>query len=442
MTLLTILRELIRIDTQNPPGNEGPAVGYIASLCRRAGLEYRIRTYNGNRSSIIVRLAPRCEDRLVILGHLDVVRADETAWDCAPFGAEIRNGYLYGRGALDMKYFISAALAVLVDLKPREAELKRGLTAVFTADEENGSAYGLPRLLEEESIRDELSGRIVFNEGGGFTHEHHGTWYSLVETGQKSVARLRVTVPELPGTNAYFPTLNHEKLLVRSAGAVQGAELRRPIPETARILVREITGIPLEAVANGTLDEHVAQLEVQGDVFLSRLLYAMTHNTITPTILRGGSRHSELDRGVKGEIDFDCRLLPGITPEELSAAVHKALDDLPVRFTLLFFSPGYETIVSHPLIEAMEQAIRRQDPNIAACLPFLTPGANDGRFLHPLGCKVLGFAPLSRSQPFKEVIALIHGVNERICIDSLTFCGEVIADICRGYVEGVSPDAR
>lgn len=163
MTLLTILRELIRIDTQNPPGNEGPAVGYIASLCRRAGLEYRIRTYNGNRSSIIVRLAPWCEDRLVILGRLDVVRADETAWDCAPFGAEIRNGYLYGRGALDMKYFISAALAVLVDLKPREAELKRGLTAVFTADEENGSAYGLPRLLEEESIRDELSGRIVFN---------------------------------------------------------------------------------------------------------------------------------------------------------------------------------------------------------------------------------------------------------------------------------------
>lgn len=73
---------------------------------------------------------------------------------------------------------------------------------------------------------------------------------------------------------------------------------------------------------------------------------------------------------------------------------------------------------------------------------MLTPGANDGSFLHPLGCKVLGFAPLSRSQPFKEVIALIHGVNERICIDSLTFCGEVIEDICRGYVEGVSPDAR
>lgn len=73
---------------------------------------------------------------------------------------------------------------------------------------------------------------------------------------------------------------------------------------------------------------------------------------------------------------------------------------------------------------------------------MLTPGTNDGRFLHPLVCKVPGFAPLSRSQPFKEVIALIHGVNERICIDSLTFCGEVIADICRGYVEGVSPDAR
>ncbi|MFW5836302.1 MAG: M20/M25/M40 family metallo-hydrolase, partial [bacterium] len=267
MQSLDILRDLIRIDTQNPPGNEAPAVEYVEALCREAGLEYETRTYDGNRANILVRLAPDRDDRLIILGHLDVVKADSAAWDHEPFAAEIDDGYLYGRGALDMKYFVAVALAVLIELKPEEHRLERGITCVFAADEENGGVYGLSRLLEEPGIRDELSGRTVLNEGGGFAWEHGGRWYSLVETGQKSVCRLKVTVPELAGSSPYFPTLEHESILARVVSAVSAVKPADPTPETVSRLLEHV-GRPA-ADASPDPNDAAARAAFLGDPFFS-----------------------------------------------------------------------------------------------------------------------------------------------------------------------------
>lgn len=426
MQSLDILRDLIRIDTQNPPGNEAPAVEYIEALCREAGLDFETRTYDGNRSNILVRLAPDRDDRLIILGHLDVVKADPASWDHEPFAADIDGGYLYGRGALDMKYFVAVALAVVIALKPDEARLERGITCVFTADEESGSAFGLPRLLDEPNIRRELTGRTVLNEGGGFAWDHDGRWYSLVETGQKSVCRLKVTVPELPGSSPYFPTLDHESILARAVAAVSSVELDDGTPDTVTRL--------LERVGLRETDDPAAKAAVLGDPFFSKLLGAMTRSMITPTIVRGGARNPELTRGVKGEATFDCRLLPGVSEAAFVAAVQAALGELPVELEVVSFSAGYETAFSNPIVAMAEAALRRHDPRIEACVPFLTPGANDGKYLRPLGCDVLGFAPLATSQPFSEVIASIHGVDERISLESVSFCTDVMGDLCRSYV--------
>ena len=435
MTPLEILQDLVRIDTQNPPGNERAAVDYIAGFCRDVGLEHEVYTYDDDRSNIVVRLAPGREERLVILGHLDVVQADPADWDHHPFGAEIADGYLYGRGTLDMKYFVAVALSVVAALKPDEANLSQGITCVFTADEENGSGFGLPRLLEEESVRSELTGRTVLNEGGGFAYEHAGRWYSLVETGQKSVCRVRVTVPELQDTNPYFPTLDHEEILARAIRAVQGVEVPVPVPQTAQELLSEFTGGPA-ADGSDELGARLMQLQMQGDEFLPKLLHAMTRTMITPTVIHGGSRNPGLPRGIKGQADFDCRLLPGVSREQFMEAATQALSELPAELSLLSFSEGYESAFTNPILRTAESALRRHDSRIQACLPFLTPGANDGRHLRPLGCEVLGFAPLATSQPFKEVISMIHGVNERISLDSLSFCERVMTDICRDYVQG------
>ena len=436
MKPLDILQDLLRIDTRNPPGNELAAVTSIEALCREVGLDYETHTFDGNRSSIIVRLAPACEERLVILGHLDVVAADSAGWTHGPFDAVVDDGYLYGRGALDMKYFVAVALSILVSMKPQEAHLTRGITCVFTADEENGSTYGLPKLLEIESIRRELTGRTVLNEGGGFAYEHDGVWYSMVETGQKSVCRLQVTVPEIPETNPYFPTLDHEQLLARAIRAVQAVELPSAVPETA---VNLLTRFSQGSEATNP-HEQLAHVKAGGDDFLYRLLSAMTHSMITPTIIRGGSRNPELARGVKASVVFDCRLLPEIGETEFTEAVRTALDGMPVELSVLSFSRGYETSFSNPIIRDAEAALKRHDPRIRACIPFLTPGANDGKYLRPLGCDVLGFAPLATSQPFKDIMPLIHGVNERISLESLAFCTDVMSDICRNYVHGSNYD--
>jgi len=440
MQSLDILRDLIRIDTQNPPGNEAPAVEYIAALCRDVGLDCEIRTYEGNRSNILVRLAPDRDDRLIILGHLDVVKADPAAWDHEPFAAEIADGYLYGRGALDMKYFVAVALAVLIELKPEEDRLERGITCVFAADEENGSVYGLPRLLEEPGIRDELRGRTVLNEGGGFAWEHEGRWYSLVETGQKSVCRLKVTVPELAGSSPYFPTLEHESILARAVAAVSSVKLADQTPATVTRLLERVGGPTADAAPDP--NDAAARAAFLGDPFFSKLLDAMTRSMVTPTIVRGGSRNPELPRGVKGEATFDCRLLPGVGEEAFVAAVRAAIADFPVELEVLSFSAGYETAFSNPIIEMAEAALKRHDPRIEACVPFLTPGANDGKYLRPLGCDVLGFAPLSTSQPFGEVIASIHSVDERISLESVSFCTDVVRDLCRSYVTRKDTHAR
>jgi acetylornithine deacetylase/succinyl-diaminopimelate desuccinylase-like protein len=355
-----------------------------------------------------------------------------------------------------MKYFVAVALSVLAALKPQEASLTHGITCVFTADEENGSANGLPRLLENESIRRELSNRTVLNEGGGFAYEYDGRWYSLVETGQKSVCRLTVTVPELPSTNPYFPTLDHEVVLSKAIRAVESVDVPAAVPETARELLGRFAGsrgaaqtqvgpgrdAAGEANEGAAISAGLERVRASGDEFMYKLLYAMTHSMTTPTIVRGGSRNPELPRTTKASVTFDCRLLPSVTRGEFEQAVRASLAELPVELTVSSFSQGYETAFTNPIISRAEAALRRHDPRVEACLPFITPGSNDGKYLRPLGCDILGFAPLATSQPFKEVISMIHGINERISLESVTLCTDVMTEICSSYVQGKEDDAQ
>ncbi len=161
-----ILQDLIRLDSQNPPGNEKLIVDYIQAYCEEISAAYQVYTYEENRSNIIIRMGRQTDENLIILGHLDVVCAHAAHWSHDPFGGEIADGSIHGRGALDMKYFIAAVLSVLRTLKPMEETLDRGITCIFTADEENGSSFGIQRLLCEEGIAQELQGKTVINEGG------------------------------------------------------------------------------------------------------------------------------------------------------------------------------------------------------------------------------------------------------------------------------------
>ncbi len=343
--------------------------------------------------------------------------ADASLWSHEPFAAEVHDGYLYGRGALDMKYFIASALNCMAALAPRETEMKHSLTCLFTADEETGSTFGLPRVLTEEGIGESLKGSIVLNEGGGFALYQGNDCHYLYETGQKSVCSLRVSIPELPDTNPYFPSLEHEAIMVETIRRLQNLELDAEIPETIQALQK-------------------AFLSSSSEKKVQQLIDTMASSMITATILKSGSRHGELPKGIKAAVDFDCRILPHIQREEFEEKVNSAVADLPVRLEILRYSQGYEAKVSDDIIILLEKTLMKHDREINSLLPFITPGSNDGKHLIPLGCDVIGFAPLAKEQTFADIMPLIHGIDERISLDSIEFCSNVLTDFCSAYLTG------
>lgn len=419
-TTLDILKDLIRFDTQNPPGDERDMVGYIAAHCERLGIAHTVHTYAERRSNIIITIGERTALRsLTVLGHVDVVRAEAKGWTCPPFAAQVHDGFLYGRGTLDMKYFIAAAMTVMRRLKAIEPQLRRQIVFLFTADEETGSNFGIKRLLGEESVVEAVAGSIVLNEGGGFALTDGEVTRYLFETGQKSVARLRVTIGELADTNPYFPTLVHESILVEVLQRLQGLDLDAHLPGTiARLQTLFLS-------EGNTLSEADR-----------KLLQTMSCSMVTPTVIHGGSRNKQLPAKVKGTVDFDCRLLPHITKERFVSLVEDALAGLPVTYELTSFSQGYEAHVDERTLRLLERTLQDHDPQIRSLEPFITPGSNDGKYLRPLGCEILGFAPLDKGQPFSAIMPLIHGVDERISLKSLHFCEQVLHDVCVAYLTG------
>lgn len=421
----TMLQELIRIDSQNPPGDESAVVNYIQEFCRSLHIDHEIYTYHENRANIVIRIGERGPENLVVLGHTDVVPAKKENWTHDPFSGEIIDGFMYGRGTLDMKYFIAVSLSVMRKLKEQEENLDRGITFVFTADEENGSSWGIKKLLEEDGIKEELSHKTVINEGGGFSIFHQGRYYYLFETGQKSVCRIRISIPEEKGNNPYFPTLSHEAALAEVLKRLEKLDLDTVIPKTSRLLKEAFS----DTIPNsGNTSSRDPKLDI--------LIETMSTSMITPTIIHGGSRNPNLPEGIKGTIDFDCRLLPGIGRNECLDKIEKALEDLPVSLAVQSFSEGYEADIDKNIIRLFKEALQKYDPQISGLLPFITPGSNDGKYLKPLGCDILGFAPLQKDDAFTEILPLIHGVDERISINSIPFCENILYEICTNYLIG------
>lgn len=415
MDTVTILQDLIRIDTQNPPGRERAAAQYIDTYCRKLGIETEIYSFGEDRSNVIVRIGAQNNDTLVILGHLDVVKADTTAWSYDPFAAEIHDGYLYGRGALDMKYFIAASLNVIKQLKRIEEDLKTGIMFLFTADEERGSTFGMQKLLEDEKLRTELSGKTVLNEGGGFALFHNDKCYYLFEAGQKSVGKLEITIPAMEGSDPYFLSLDHEAILAKVINRLE-----------------ELTFEATEGLSSPLTQLLTSGGDISEDV--DTLLTTMSTSLVTPTLIEGGARNKLLNKNEKVRVSCDCRILPHIDEIEVVKKIEEVLSDLPVSITMKSFAKGYKAEIDKDMLALLEYALKEHDPEIAGLIPFITPGSNDGKYLKPLGSSVIGFAPLSRDDQFIDIMPRIHGIDERISIPSIEFCAKVLFSVCREYL--------
>jgi len=427
-----LLKALIRFDTTNPPGNETPAAQFIAAELRAAGYEPTVLESAPGRGNVIARYKGDGSQRpLLLFGHLDVVPAEPTEWTHPPFEAIEADGFIWGRGALDMKNIVAAQLAFMLALKRARPRLKRDIIYSAMADEEVGGAMGIQWLLEHH--HDLLDCEYALTEFGGFSIEMGGRRFYLCQTGEKGGTRITLRAKGRPG-HASMPHTD-SAILHLSQALLKLGHTPTPlhISPTARAMIEgmaQAQPFPRSAALRGllspTLSKHLLRLlpEEQAGSFR-----AMLRNTISATLLNAGYKVNVIPG--TAEATLDCRLIPGQTSEDM---VREISDIIGPGFEIEAdpLSTGAESPLDTPLYRAIERNLNRFDPQ-AVVLPMLMVGGTDGRFLGARGVPYYGYSPIRLPAGLK-FMELIHSHDERIPVDAYRegtqLFAETVLDFC------------
>jgi acetylornithine deacetylase/succinyl-diaminopimelate desuccinylase-like protein len=418
------LRDLLRIDTTNPPGNERAAAEYLAGILVREGFAPRLVEPQPGRASLVARLAGAGErGPLLLQGHTDVVPADPSEWSHPPFSGDVAGGCVWGRGALDMKGTVIMQLMAL--LLARRTGLRPRGDVIFAAlaDEEAGGFIGAEWLVD--NAPDLVRAEVALGEVGGFTLYVGDERFYPIQVTEKVGHELTITVRGRSG---------HGSLPVRDGAMAKAGEIlsrltgqRLPLHVTpvAEAFIRAIAGT--QPAMLGLLDPQRAGrvlAELGPD---ARMFEAILHNTAVPTVLSAGSRSNVVPGAV--QITVDGRLLPGQTSEEFLSEVRALIGDeaeIEVQHT-----PSHTEAPVDAFFSQFQPIIEELDPG-ATVVPFLVSGVTDARHFARLGTPTYGFAPvkLSRDMPFWS---LFHGADERIPIDGLLFGARAIFRVLERY---------
>lgn len=423
----SVARDLIRIDTTNY--GEGKAKGereaaeYVEARLAALGLEPQLFEPEPRRTSVVARVSGRNPDKpaLVLHGHLDVVPADPRNWSVDPFAGEIRDGMLWGRGAVDMKDMDAMILTALADILGNGSLPERELVVAFFADEEAGGRAGASWLVDH---RPELfaGATEAISEVGGYSITVGGRRAYLLQTGEKSLIWVRLIAH---GVAAHGSRLIHDNAVTKLAEAI--ARLGRTewplhLTDTTRELLGEI------AAALGVDPEQVAPDELAlATGSASGFISATLRTTTNPTAFDAGYKHNVIPD--RAEALVDIRTIPG-QEEVVLAEVREIIgDDIEIEF--VHKDVGLESSTGGPLVEAVKRSLGRHDPD-ASVFPYLLSGGTDNKSLHRLGIAGYGFSPL-RLPADLDFPAMFHGVDERVPLDALSFGRRVLEDLLLDY---------
>jgi acetylornithine deacetylase/succinyl-diaminopimelate desuccinylase-like protein len=417
---LEICRDLIRIDTSNYGDDSGPgerkAAEYVAASLAEVGIESRILESEHGRASLVARWGNQDSSKpgLLIHGHLDVVPARASDWTVDPFAAEVVDGYLFGRGAVDMKDFDGMLLSVVRARQRAGVIPDRPITLVFTADEEAGGALGAHWMVEHHPDLFEGCTEAI-GEVGGFSTEVGGKRLYLIETGEKGIAWMRLRAR---GTAGHGSMGNRDNAITHLAsgllalGEHEWPEEPGPSMKLLLAKVRELTG------SDGSPDE---LLEHFGPAV--RMIGAGIRNTTNATMLEAGYKHNV----VPGEAIayVDGRYLPG-HGDTFMPTVQQVVGDM-IAVETYVTQGALEYAFEGDLVDKMTIALHSQDPE-AHIAPFLMSGGTDAKAWDKLGITSYGFVPL-RLPADLDFTALFHGVDERVPVESLQFGARVFDEL-------------
>jgi acetylornithine deacetylase/succinyl-diaminopimelate desuccinylase-like protein len=436
---LELLRDLVRIDTTNPPGNETLAARYLQDRLASEGIESQLVEPAPGRGNVIARLtgpSTIAGEGLLLLSHLDVVNAEPDQWQVPPFSGEIADGAIWGRGTLDTKNLTAAETAITIWLRRLGVELRREVILAATADEESGGGYGV-RWLAENRL-DLVRASAAINEGGGIGAALAGQIAYLVQTAEKAPCPVTVTARGVPGHASTPMDDNAVVTLSRALVAIGSRRLPVHITGTYRgfvdglgSLLGGIRGVLAQQLLNPSLVDSIIERVAGDDPRRAAGMRAMIRNTATPTMVNAGYRINVIPGQAQAQLD--CRVLPGSGSEELLSELRAVLRDAGLADKVEVSAgqlsvPTAESPFDHELVGHMRAAIGRHADG-AKVVPFLVPGATDGRFLRPHGIPVYGFMPLLPSEKAEGV----HGHNERLSLDSLRFAVKVLWDVISAY---------
>ncbi|MCZ4602847.1 M20/M25/M40 family metallo-hydrolase [Streptomyces sp. Lzd4kr] len=419
--VVELCRDLIRIDTTNSGDGAGPgermAAEYVAAKLAEAGVHGRILESAPGRANVVARLpgTDRSRPALLLHGHLDTVPALRHEWSVDPFSGEVRDGCLWGRGAVDMKNMIAMILAAVRAMARAKTLPPRDIVLAFLADEEAGCELGSRWLAREHRDLIADCDQAVSEVGGFSVTLDPATRVYLVETGRKGVAWLRLRARGTQGHGS----LTHRRTAVGelAAAVARIAEHEWPVrlTSTSARTVADLsapTGVDL-AAERPRLDD-TALAPVAG------LLTSSLRHVANPTVLRAG----EAVNVVPGQAEalVDGRFVPGYA-EEFLAEIGR-LAGPAVEIEILDLTPADEADPHHALVGSMHRSLRDEDP-AAHLVPYCSSASTDNASFAPLGIAGYGFAPL-RLPPGFDFAAMFHGVDERVPLESLTFGARVL----------------
>ncbi len=430
-----LLQDLIRIDTTNPPGNETEAAEFIASYLEKDGLTATLTESAPGRGNVTSRLQGGSGDPLLLLGHTDVVAVEPEMWTQPPFGGVLRDGCVWGRGALDMKNMVAAELVVFLLLKRLNIPLNRDILYAATADEEAGKGeHGPGWLLDHHA--ELIDAPVILTEGGGHDLTFEGKRFYTCQVGQKGICRLRLTMRGSPGHGSVPHADNAVTLLCAALAPLATTDLPlHPSPGLRGFLGRLGEGQD-PAIASdlmGVLDAD------RSDVALDRLplddktrlsLRSLLRNSVSVTRLQAGSKINVIPSEATAWIDG--RLAPGQTQESFLRELRALIGDR-VEISVDQYSPPLEASADGPMFRCIEQVMDVVDPGIPV-IPSLSTGGTDAKHIVPRrpNTQVYGFMPY-RQSPGLEEENLIHGHDERTPVGELLFATRVLFDVVCTY---------
>ncbi|WP_431779918.1 M20/M25/M40 family metallo-hydrolase [Microbacterium aurantiacum] len=416
-----IAADLIRFDTSNYGDGRGPgeraAAGHVAALLREVGIEPVLFESAPGRTSVVAHWGDRTSNRggLLLHGHLDVVPAEAADWRFDPFGGVIDDGFLYGRGAVDMKDFLGMMLSVVRDRARTGRIPDRPITLAFTADEEAGGKFGAHWLVDEHSSLFDGCTEAVGEIGGFSTFVADRRLY-LIESGEKGIAWVHFESEGTAGHGSMRQPDNAVEHLVKALGRVAATRWPADPGPTMRALlhtVRELSGVDND-------DPDVILAETGPT---ARMLSAAIRNNTNVTMLDAGYKHNVVPGSAAAAVDG--RFLPGQQEQFLEELDRLAGEEATVTVRRTFIDRAVEYPFEGRAVDAMREALRIHDPE-AAVAPYLVSGGSDAKAWDRLGIRCYGFVPLP-SPPSEDFTALFHGVDERVSVAALE-AGSLIFD--------------